>query len=545
MSLKEEKNSSDKNIIDHLLLIAGLFDGNDLIEINCCSYNIHKKQMSSETSFYIKPNNKSNINELIEKSKIDKKKEPNPQYISLEESITKLEKIMKDNYINKNNSFGIIYVNKDLLNILKEKLEIKNFISFNLFEVFNEYYHKKYDSLNKILSELNLKQNNSLPPCPKELKTMTRIINKIIKSGKIFYIPDNIEENIKSNQNIEIQIKNDNNATIKDINSNNKINTKEINDKMDLEISQLETTTSIPDIPCFYIRFKNFPDYINKIDIKELLYQYDIDDNDIVLSYNILGKRTGDVIVRLYNLEQYQEIITSYNFYNFNEKYILELFDSNSQEFLICSRSVQFMNKNIRNKPQNIFLKISKIPQTTSELDIKNFFKNCSIAENGIRFNRHSSHPEAIVAFETEDECFEAMQKNNGRLLKNQSISLSESNLNEFEEFAGTMAFEHWMPILCELINTEDVKKSLYLMGFPLDVTKNKILEFLAQFNLNHSSLIVNDKILKNFGSVIVKFYNEEIANEAKNWIKNNKFENKYIFVENLLPVVNKGNANF
>ena len=57
MSLKEEKNSSDKNIIDHLLLIAGLFDGNDLIEINCCSYNIHKKQMSSETSFYIKPNN--------------------------------------------------------------------------------------------------------------------------------------------------------------------------------------------------------------------------------------------------------------------------------------------------------------------------------------------------------------------------------------------------------------------------------------------------------------------------------------------------------
>ena len=326
--------------------------------------------------------------------------------------------------------------------------------------------------------------------------------------------------------------------------TNNKINTKEINDKMDLEISQLETTTSNPDIPCFFIRFKNFPDYINKIDIKELLYQYDIDDNDIVISYNILGKRTGDVIVRLYNLEQYQEIITSYNFYNFNEKYILELFDSNSQEFLICSRSFQFMNKNIRNKPQNIFLKISKIPQTTSELDIKNFFKNCSIAENGIRFNRHSSHPEAIVAFETEDECFEAMQKNNGRLLKNQSISLSESNLNEFEEFAGTMAFEHWMPILCELINTEDVKKSLYLMGFPLDVTKNKILEFLAQFNLNHSSLIVNDKILKNFGSVIVKFYNEEIANEAKNWIKNNKFENKNIWVENLLPVVNKGNAN-
>ena len=66
--------SSNKNVIEHLLLIAGLFEGKDLIEINCCSYNIHKKQMGSETSFYIKPNNNYDINDLIEKSKIDKKR---------------------------------------------------------------------------------------------------------------------------------------------------------------------------------------------------------------------------------------------------------------------------------------------------------------------------------------------------------------------------------------------------------------------------------------------------------------------------------------
>ena len=544
MSSNEAKNSSNKNIIEHLLLIAGLFEGRDLIEMNCCSYNINKKQMSSETSFYIKPNDDYDINDLIEKSKIDKKKEPNPQYISLEESINKLENMIKENYIDKNNSFGIIYANKDLLNILKENMKIKDFINFNLFEVFNEYYHKKCDSLNKILTELNLKPNNSLPPCPKELKTMARIINKIIKNGKIFYIPEKREEQVSSNEKIIIAINNDDNNKAKDHNSYNNKSSNETNNKMDIELNQLETTSSIQDIPCYYIRFKNFPDYINKIDVKELLYQYDIDDNDIVLSYNILGKRTGDVIVRLYNLDQYNEIFTSYNFYYFNEKYILELFDSNSQEFSVCSRSGAFINKNIRKNSENIFLKISKIPQTTSELELKNFFKNSSLAENGIRFNRHSSHGEAVVIFETEEDCFDAFQKNNGRLFKNQSISLSESNLNEFEEFAGTMAYEHWMSILNELINTEDVKKSLYLIGFPLDITKNKILEFLAQFNLNHSNLIVNDKILNNFGSVIIKFYNEEIANEAKNWIRNNKFENKNIFAENLLPIINKGNAN-
>ena len=72
---------------------------------------------------------------------------------------------------------------------------------------------------------------------------------------------------------------------------------KNIDEKdKNMKIEQLETTNTFQDVQCYFIRFKNFPDYINKIDIKDLLYQYDIDDNDIVLSYNILGKRTGDII---------------------------------------------------------------------------------------------------------------------------------------------------------------------------------------------------------------------------------------------------------
>ena len=540
MSSKEGKNNDKNNLIDHLLLIAGLFDNSNLIEMSCCSYNINKKQMSSETSFYIKPNDNSNINDLIEKSKIDKNKQPNPQYITLDECMDKLNQLIKDNFINQNSSFGIIYVNNDLLNILKEKLELQSFIIFNLYEVFNEHYHKKYDSLNKILSELNLKQNNNLPPCPKELKTMARIINKMIKNGKMFYIPENSDNNIITNPKSDTKTKNDIEIQNIILNDENKNEEKDKN----MEIEQLETTNTIQDVQCYFIRFKNFPDYINKIDIKDLLYQYDIDDNDIILSYNILGKRTGDIILRLYNIDQYKEIFTSYNFYKFNEDNIIELFESNSHEFSICSRSNKFISQNIRNKHQNIFMKISKISQSTTESDLKSFFKNNSIVEDGIKFNRHSSNGEAIIIFETEEECFEAIQKNNGRLLKNQSISLSESNLDEFEEYAGTMAFENWMPILSELINTEDVRRSLYLIGFPLDISTYQIVQFLAQFNISHSNLIVNDKILKNFGSVIIKFFNEDIANDAKNWIKNNRYRNKIIHAENLLSVVNKGNAN-
>ena len=534
--LKSNKNSKG-NIINNLLIVSGLFYKNELIEMNCCGYDIKKKQISTETSFYIQPKNILNTKELMEKSQIDKNKEPEPKYISLEIEINKLNKIIKDNYSNKNNIFGIIYVNNDLINILYEKLEVKNFISFNLYDSFNDYYHKKYETLSKILSELNLKQNNNSPPCPKELKTMARIINKMVKEGKIFYVPE-IEKN---------QEKNPLNNTINNLPNDNNTNNNnffiEIINADNPQTSQSETKISDPDVQCYYIRIKNFPEYINKIDIKDLLYLFEIDDNDIVLSYNIFGKKTGDVIVRLFNLEQYKEIFTSFNFYYFNDKYILELFDSNAQEFSVCSRSIQFCNQKIRNKHLNIFMKISKIPQSSTENDLKNLFNNCSIVEYGIKFNRNSSHGEAVIVFETEEECFEALQKNNGRLLKNQSIALKESNLNEFEEFASSMAFEFWLPILSELIIPDDVKKSLYLMGLPLDTNKNQILKYLSQFNINHSNLVVSDKILNNYGSVIVKFYNEDISNEAKNWIKNNKFRDKVIYVENLLSVVNKGNA--
>jgi uncharacterized protein YlbG (UPF0298 family) len=194
-------NENKANIINHLLLVSGLFYKNELIELNSCGYDIQKKQISTETAFYIQPDSIQNIKELMEKSQIDRNKDPNPQYISLEETINKLNKIIKENYTSKNHNFAVIYVNKDLVDILNDKLEVKNFSSFNIFDTFNDYYHKKYETLNKILSELNLKQNSNAPPCPKELKTMARIINKMVKEGKIFYAQEVKENSNKQNLN--------------------------------------------------------------------------------------------------------------------------------------------------------------------------------------------------------------------------------------------------------------------------------------------------------------------------------------------------------
>ena len=520
MTSSNINKSSD--IIEHLLLVSGLFYKNELIEMVCCSYDIGKKQIYAETSFYIQPKNLHDIKELMEKSQIPKNSGVKPQYITIEDAIDKLNNLIKENYINHNDNFGIVYVNNDLMNILRGKLKYKNYYTFNLFDSYNEYYQKKFETLNKILADINLKPNNKFSPCPKELNTMARIVNKMIKDGKKFSAEQINNQNINTNNN-------SNNKTIK-INNN-------IHNNKQIENSNVMDS----DISFYYIRFKNFPDYINKIDIKELLYQFEIDDNDIVLSYDIFGRKTGDVIIRLYNVEQYKEIFSSYNFYYFNDKYILETFDSNLQEFITCSHSIQFSFQNLRNRHLNIFLKISNIPTNTTETDIKNFFSNNPIVEYGIKFNRNSCS-QAIVVFETEEGCFEALQKNNGRLMKNQSISLKESNLSEFEEYASSMAIENWINILCEKINLDDVKRSLFLKGLPLDMTKNDLLKYLVRFNVNHSDLVVDEKILQNYGSIIIKCSNEEIANKAKIWIQNNKFNDKSIYAEHLLLVVNKGN---
>ena len=102
--------------------------------------------------------------------------------------------------------------------------------------------------------------------------------------------------------------------------------------------------------------------------------------------------------------------------------------------------------------------------------------------------------------------------------------------------------------ILSEYISSEDVQRSLFIANLPLDVTKEALLNFLQIFNINESNLVIDKKIFHENGSVLIKFPNEDDANEAKTFLQKSPFEwkgrSKKLTVENLLFVVNKGNEN-
>lgn len=130
----------------------------------------------------------------------------------------------------------------------------------------------------------------------------------------------------------------------------------------------------------------------------------------------------------------------------------------------------------------------------------------------------------------------------------NQIITLENSDLEKYEEYASSSAFSNWIKILSEYISSEDVQRSLFIANLAFDVTKEALLNFLQIFNINESNLVIDKKIFHENGSVLIKFPNEDDANEAKTFLQKSPFEwkgrSKKLTVENLLFVVNKGNEN-
>ena len=128
----------------------------------------------------------------------------------------------------------------------------------------------------------------------------------------------------------------------------------------------------------------------------------------------------------------------------------------------------------------------------------------------------------------------------------NQIITLENSDLEKYEEYASSSAFSNWIKILSEYISSEDVQRSLFIANLPLDVTKEALLNFLQIFNINESNLVIDKKIFHENGSVLIKFPNEDDANEAKTFLQQSPFEwkgrSKKLTVENLLFAVNKAN---
>ena len=500
--------------INHLIIINGVFINIEqspcLIELNLCSYDITKKQFSAENTYFITPSIQITP-ELMEEIASKTMESDMKKFIPLDTALSNLDSFISTNFVSKQITYGIVYQDELILNFLPSKEKLPS-MAFNIYKIFNSFYNTNMSSLNDMLNKLNLKPTESNHLGLKDLNTMERVINKMIKDGKIFSITSDIPKPV-----------------------------------------------GLPSFyKAFYLRMKNFPSYITKQDIFDLLYPFQIMERDIALAYDFFGRKTGEVTIRMYNERNYKELVTMYKFYYYNNENLIDIVDSRERDFLACQKSEIFSTQNIYLpsktkrgfKVGKIFLKMSKILSAKEE-ELKNFFQNYTICENGIKINKYrkgNSTGEAVIAFINENECKDAISRENGRLLMNQIITLENSDLEKYEEYASSSAFSNWIKILSEYISSEDVQRSLFIANLPLDVTKEALLNFLQIFNINESNLVIDKKIFHENGSVLIKFPNEDDANEAKTFLQKSPFEwkgrSKKLTVENLLFVVNKGNEN-
>jgi hypothetical protein len=201
---------------------------------------------------------------------------------NLSDTLDKFTKFIKDSFISSNQSLAFVTKDNNLINEqLINECKIKGITlspifekNINLLKEFKNFY--KVENLNddvnlsELLNYLSLKQTDSTTPTLFTLNTIARIVNRMIKDGHIFKIKS---EKVKHDHNIITQDKKQ---------------------------------------KYFYLRFKNLPLFYGTKDFLSQFYVYMIYESDIVISYDIFGRKTGEFCLKLYNENDFNEILTNF-----------------------------------------------------------------------------------------------------------------------------------------------------------------------------------------------------------------------------------------
>jgi hypothetical protein len=201
--------------------------------------------------------------------------------------MNKFTKIVTDNLLSTNQS--IAFVTKDdsvITEHLKNEFTLKGITmpqifdkNINIVREFKKFYKNEEISddvnLSELLNLLSLKQTDAPTPTLFTLNTIARIVNRMIKDGHVFKIKSD-KPKIEPN----------------------------------LTIPQIATTEKKNKL--YYLRFKNIPTYFEIKDFRDQFYMHNIREGDIVLAYDIFGRKTGEAGLKLYTEYDYREILSTF-----------------------------------------------------------------------------------------------------------------------------------------------------------------------------------------------------------------------------------------
>jgi hypothetical protein len=209
---------------------------------------------------------------------------------NLADTLVKFTKIINDNLLSSNQTIAFVTKDNSLINEqLTNECKLKGITlpqifdkNINIVREFKNFY-KNEDigdnvHLSELLNILSLKQTDAPTPTIYSLNTIARIVNRMIKDGHIF--------KIKS-------------------------------DKPNVELISNVTHVVIPEKKqkYYYLRFKNIPNYFELNDFRRQFYMNNIHEDDLALSYDIFGRKTGEACVKLYTEYDFKEILATFKLY--------------------------------------------------------------------------------------------------------------------------------------------------------------------------------------------------------------------------------------
>ncbi|KAF0989026.1 hypothetical protein HZS_5907, partial [Henneguya salminicola] len=179
-------------------------------------------------------------------------------------------------------------------------------------------------------------------------------------------------------------------------------------------------------INCYYLRLRGLPWSATKQDIHDFLKNVKIceGDNSLLFTLTEEGKRSGDALVMVPTQEDYDKALT-YNRNYIGKRYI-EVLPSDSHDYALNLEKVKLGE-------DDYVVRLRGLPYATTETDIREFFKELQITEQGViiildKEGRCSG--DAYVEFLSAEHAQEALKKHREKIT-NRFIEIFRSSRME------------------------------------------------------------------------------------------------------------------
>lgn len=291
----------------------------------------------------------------------------------------------------------------------------------------------------------------------------------------------------------------------------------------------------------YVIRVRGLPYESRELEIISFFKGIRIVEKNIAFLYNLDGKFTGEVFIRLMNTMDYREAL-SYHLGEFHHK-VIEVYESATEDWNKAfdsknpeKRDTVYMNREEISAltSKNGYVQVSGLSSKATEKDIMGFFSNQHVASKGIKRSIISGKPsdEAYIVFNEEKSADQAC-KLSGESLAGKVLKIVQKDKSSLEDFMNRNFISH-NPFMSREnippIPLDKRKTTLIMTGLPMDITRDEILTIFRNCNIIDSEITFTTMANGAFsGNILIPFEDELEAQKALKTKNLTYIRNRYV----------------